>query len=146
MTAAPLFRPQSIEARQTAWLGEPTISLAPPVRFVSVSSSVIVAIMLAVILFGNYARRENLHGMLLPASGLVRVFAPQSAAIRTINVVDDQMVRTGDLLYVLDTDTTSTDGATQQRILAALRHQRDLLAAGIANKEELRTTKSRDLR
>jgi membrane fusion protein len=60
--------------------------------------------------------------------------------------MDEQMVRTGDLLYVLDTDTTSTDGATQQRILAALRHQRDLLAAGIANKEELRTTKSRDLR
>jgi membrane fusion protein len=146
MRTAPLFRPQSIEARQSAWLGEPTISLAPPVKFVSVSSCVIVAIMLTMVAFGSYARRENLHGMLLPASGLVRVFASQSGAIRSINVVDGQMVRGGEVLYVLDSDTTSADGATQQRILAALRHQRDLLAAKIENKQELRTAKNLDLR
>jgi membrane fusion protein len=142
----PLFRPQSIEVRQTAWLGEPTMSLAPPVKFVSMSSCLMVAIMLALVAFGSYARRENLHGVLLPATGLVQVFAPQGGTIRSISVVDDQMVRAGDVLYVIDTDTTSSDGATQQKILDALRHQRELLAIKIETKERLRTTKNRDLR
>jgi membrane fusion protein len=146
MKAASLFRPQSIEARQTAWFGEPTISLAPPVKFVSMSSSLMVAIMLALVAFGSYTRRENLHGVLLPASGLVHVSAPQGGAIRTINVVDDQMVHAGDVLYVIDTDTTSSDGATQEKILDALRHQRELLATKIETREQLRTTKNRDLR
>jgi membrane fusion protein len=146
MRAAPLFRPESIVARQTAWLGEPTISLAPPIKFVSMSSCVLVAIMLAMVVFGSYARRENLHGVLLPASGLVQVSAPQNGVIRSISVVDDQKVHAGDVLYVIDTDTTSSDGATQQKILDALRHQRELLATKIETKEQLRTTKNRDLR
>ena len=104
-----------------------------------------VAIMLAMVVFGGYARRGNLHGMLLPASGLVQVFAPQSGAIRSINVANDQMVHAGDVLYVIDTDTTSSDGATQQRILAALRHQRELLTAKIETKERLGTAKNHDL-
>jgi membrane fusion protein len=146
MRAAPLFRPESIVARQTAWLGEPTISLAPPIKFVSMSSCVLVAIMLAMVVFGSYARRENLHGVLLPPSGLVQVSAPQNGVIRSISVVDDQKVHAGDVLYVIDTDTTSSDGATQQKILDALRHQRELLATKIETKEQLRTTKNRDLR
>jgi membrane fusion protein len=101
--------------------------------------------MLVTIVLGSYTRRENLRGMLTPASGLVDVFAPQNGAIRSIAVTDGQTVHTGDLLYVIDTDTTSRDGATQERILASLRHQRDLLNAQIATKEQLRSAQDRDL-
>jgi membrane fusion protein len=142
MRAAPLFRPQSIAARQGAWLGEPTISLSPPIRLVSFSSCVLVVAMV----FGSYARRTNLRGLMLPSSGLVKVSAPQSGAIRSSNVSNDQEVYAGDVLYVLDTDTTSSDGATQEKILASLRRQRDLLAEQIETKEGLRTSKNRDLR
>ena len=142
----PLFRPQSVAARQNAWLGEPTISLAPPIKFVSASSCVLAAIMVAMVVFGSYARRTNLRGLMLPSSGLVKVSAPQSGAIRSSNVSNDQEVNAGDVLYVLDTDTTSSDGATQEKILASLRHQRDLLAEQIETKERLRASKNRDLR
>jgi membrane fusion protein len=83
---------------------------------------------------------------MLPSSGLVKVSAPQSGAIRSSNVSNDQEVYAGDVLYVLDTDTTSSDGATQEKILASLRRQRDLLAEQIETKERLRTSKNRDLR
>ncbi len=146
MRAAPLFRPQSIAARQGAWLGEPTISLSPPIRLVSFSSCVLVVAMVAAVVFGSYARRTNLRGLMLPSSGLVKVSAPQSGAIRSSNVSNDQEVHAGDVLYVLDTDTTSSDGATQEKILASLRHQRDLLAEQIETKERLRASKNRDLR
>src|SRR4029079_104686 len=112
------------------------------IKFVSISSCLMVALMLALVAFGSYARRENLHGVLLPASGLVQVAAPQGGAIRSISVVDGQKVRAGDVLYTIDIDTTSSDGATQQKILDALRHQRELLATKIEAKEQLRTTKN----
>jgi membrane fusion protein len=127
-------------------LGEPTISLSPPIRLVSFSSCVLVVAMVAAVVFGSYARRTNLRGLMLPSSGLVKVSAPQSGAIRSSNVSNDQEVHAGDVLYVLDTDTTSSDGATQEKILASLRHQRDLLAKQIETKERLRASKNRDLR
>lgn len=81
----------------------------------------------------------------MPSSGLVKVFAPQSGAIRSANLHNDQRVHAGDVLYVLDTDTTSSDGATQARILASLRNQRTLLARQIETKQRLRASKDRDL-
>jgi membrane fusion protein len=140
-----LFRPESIAARQNAWLGQPTISLAPPVNLISISSCVLAAVMVAMVILGSYARRTDLRGLMLPSSGLVKVFAPQSGAIRSASVANDQKVHAGDVLYVLDTDTTSSDGATQERILASLGHQRDLLLRQIETKLQLHRSKDREL-
>jgi membrane fusion protein len=140
-----LFRPESIAARQNAWLGQPTISLAPPVSLISISSCVLAAVMVAMVILGSYARRTNLRGLMLPSSGLVKVFAPQRGAIRSTNVANDQKVHAGEILYVLDTDTTSSGGATQERILVSLRHQRDLLVRQIETRLQLRMSKDREL-
>lgn len=140
-----LFRPEFIAARQNAWLGQPTISLAPPVNLISISSCVLAAVMVAMVILGSYARRTDLRGLMLPSSGLVKVFAPQSGAIRSASVANDQKVHAGDVLYVLDTDTTSSDGATQERILASLGHQRDLLLRQIETKLQLHRSKDREL-
>jgi membrane fusion protein len=83
--------------------------------------------------------------LIVPSSGLVQVTAPHAGAIRSAKVANDQSVHAGDVLYVLDTDTNSSEGATQATILASLRHQRSLLRQQIETKEHLRVAKNRDL-
>ena len=70
--------------------------------------ALVVALMgLAVVLFltfGTYTRRSTVTGQLLPSAGVMRIVTPQIGVVVEKNVVEGQVVKKGDVLYVLSSD------------------------------------------
>ncbi len=146
LSAQPLFRPESLKARQLAWLGRPAINLGLPTRVVTFAAVLLAAAAAGVVVFGTYARRVNLHGVVVPQSGLVKISAPTGGWIKSINVSDGQEVSDGTILYNVNVDTTTTSGDTQQAILRALNTDRTSTNHEIEQKERIRDAEDATLR
>ena len=93
-----LFRPESLEARQIAWVGRHTQAHGAPVTVLSFASLLLTFATLAVLVWGGYARRAELRGLVLPSTGLVQAMAPVAGRIGSVNVEDGQEVTIGTLL------------------------------------------------
>ncbi|MBV8590876.1 MAG: HlyD family efflux transporter periplasmic adaptor subunit [Acetobacteraceae bacterium] len=127
------------------WLGRPAIALGFPAALSSISSFVVAVAAAALVTFGSYARRVDLHGVMLPSAGLIPVSSPAAGWVQALNVEDGQVVTSGAPLYALNTDTSTKNGSTQQQILQALAVQRGLLVAQIAAKVRLREQQDAEL-
>jgi membrane fusion protein len=138
VTRQELFRPESLEAKRSDWLGRNTLSLGFPAAVSSFTSVVLIAGTAALLAFGTYARKVDLKGLVLPQGGLVQVTALEAGRIDAIPVHDNEAVTANQLLYIVNLDTTTKQGDTQARILQDLSRQRDLLAHEIKSKEQLR--------
>ncbi|MGV2184585.1 hypothetical protein [Rhizobium rhizogenes] len=73
-----LFRRESLEARDLAWLGQPTVLRSIPTTAVAIVSAVIAVAIVLLLVFGNYTRRVRVSGVMLPTEGLTRIAAPGS--------------------------------------------------------------------
>lgn len=122
-----LFRAESLQEQRTLWLGRQAISLGMPSAVVSVASTILLLATALLVIFGAYARREMLHGVMLPPTGLAQITTPATGWIETLHVVEGQTVAAGTELYTLNTDLTTRDGSAQQRILNSLKAQREIL-------------------
>ncbi len=88
--------------------------------------ALVVALMgLAVVLFlsfGTYTRRSTVTGQLLPSAGVIRILTPQVGVVVEKNVVEGQVVKKGDVLYVLSSDRV---GSGTREIQADISQQVD---------------------
>jgi membrane fusion protein len=134
----PLFRSESLEARKLAWLGRPALGLGLPTKLVTIGAVLLTLAVVLLITFGSYARRVNLRGVVVPQSGLVKISAPTSGWIQSINVADGQNVAEGTVLYHVNVDTTTSNGDTQQTIIHALSNDRAGLNREIERKQHIR--------
>jgi membrane fusion protein len=128
------------------WLGQPAVTLGLPAALLSVASVVLVAATVALVTLGSYARRIDLHGVVLPAAGLIHVSSPAAGWVESVAVRDGQAVTGGATLYVINTDTSNTNGNTQQQILRALTEQRSALIDQIARKNKVRDQQDSEIR
>jgi membrane fusion protein len=144
VTRRELFRPESIQARQMVWVGRHTLALGVPAKFSSFSSVLLIAAAIALLLYGSYARRVELHGVVLPAAGLIQVSASVTGFVQRMDVHDGQQVAKGDSLYVINQDTSTTNGDTQQKILESLAYQRQTLVTQISRKMRLEVEQRED--
>jgi hypothetical protein len=115
-TTYTLFRPESIEARRMVWLGRP---LGLPAALSSVASVLMVAATIALVALGSYARTIELHGLVLPSSGLIQSTSPAAGWVQSVSVRGGQFIAGGEPLYIVNTDTANNTGNTQQQILQA---------------------------
>ena len=128
------------------WLGQPAVALGLPTTLLSVASVVLVAATVALVTLGSYARRIELHGVVSPAAGLIHVASPAAGWVESAAVRDGQAVASGAPLYVINTDTSNTNGNTQQQILRALTEQRAALLDQIARKNKVRNEQDAEIR
>ena len=103
----------------------------------SVASTILLCAAALLVAFGTYARRETLHGVMLPSAGLVEVAAPAAGWVETLHVAEGDPVAIGTPLYTLNTDLTTRDGGAHQRVLQSLQAERVILEEQIARKSEL---------
>lgn len=59
--------------------------------------------------FGTYTRRATISGQLIPSAGVMRILTPQLGVVLEKRVVEGQIVKKGDVLYVLSSDRLGTD-------------------------------------
>ena len=117
MSTRQLYRTEALNARQVKSLGE--IVLIRPVSFsflCALAGGLAVAVLIF-LFFGSYTKRTTISGQLVPDLGLVKVYVPQYGIVVKKNVVEGQIVKRGDVLYVLSSERYSdTQGSVQATI------------------------------
>lgn len=69
-----------------------------------VCSAVLGIAVVAFLTLGTYTRRATVTGQLVPSAGVIRVHTPQAGVVLEKNVAEGQLVKKGDVLYVLSSD------------------------------------------
>ncbi|MBT9456367.1 MAG: HlyD family efflux transporter periplasmic adaptor subunit [Burkholderiaceae bacterium] len=117
---ASLFRPEAINGQRQNWLG--SITLIRPLSLSVLTSFAVGAAVLvgACLYWGEYTRKARVSGYLVPDRGLLRVVPPAGATIVSREVTEGQVVRRGDVLFVLSLDSSTAQGDTQSNIQQSL--------------------------
>lgn len=161
---APLFRHEVIEAKRDRLEGNVVAAVPPSSRLYTVLVAAVVAIMVAILIFGSYATTVRVRGIVAYDTGIARVYPAAAAEIRQFHVRNGDVVRAGQPLVTLslaqgvdgvgsqleqltnqDTELArQLDLATQASAAetAALDQQRAGLAASINSLERQRTLAS----
>lgn len=104
-----LFRQETRQSRNRAWLGE-IVMISPPSRWLWGAFAGLIALCFVLfLLFGQYTRRERVVGQVVPSSGLLNVAAVSTGAVARLYVRDGQVVRRGDPLLEVSSERNSTD-------------------------------------
>jgi membrane fusion protein len=141
-----LFRPESLRGRELAWQGRPALVLGFPALFVSLASVALALAAAALITFGEYARRVDMEGTILPSAGLIAISSPSSGRIETLAVREGEAVEKGTPLYTLNVDTATKDGETQQQIINTQTAAREMLTQEIERKTRMSEETQSELR
>lgn len=129
MKPASLFRPESVQGRQQAWLG--SIQLIRPVSLtvLTVAALVAVALVGAALVEGRYTRKAHITGYLMPDKGVLRLVSPQGGTVVERQAQEGQLVRQGDILFVLSTDRATLGIDTQASVQTRLSERERSLQA-----------------
>jgi len=144
---ATLFRSAAVAGSQSQWLG--SVILAPSMtrRVFTIFAVLTMLALLSLLYWGEYTRKENVKGWLVPDRGLIRIFAPQSSTVTSVNVADGQDVHEGVTMLALSTERQSaTLGATQQEVGRQLRARRESLGNERVLKEQIHARELASLR
>jgi membrane fusion protein len=127
-----LFRPEVIEGRQQAWLGNIQLIRPVPLGVLTGLVSVVAVCVATYLMLGEYTRKARVSGYLVPDGGVIRLVPPQAATVVESNALEGKTVRKGDVLFVLSLDRTTQAGGTQDAVRASLAARaKSLEAAGL---------------
>lgn len=99
-----LFRTEVLESRRGNWFGS-TI-LIRPVSFtlLTVLAAFCAGLIILFLFVGEYTKRTQVSGLLVPDRGIVRVMSDQAAIVVERRAKEGQQVKKGDVLLVLSTE------------------------------------------
>jgi membrane fusion protein len=137
---APAFRKEVRAEQARSSMG--SIVLIRPLSFLALTAAavVIAVAVLAYLVGATYAKKAALAGALVPASGAIRIVAPQAGLVRERHAREGARVAAGDaLLRLSDARATSDDGpvgkatmALAERRAEEMRRQREETRAAAA--------------
>lgn len=107
-----LFRAEALAAQRTQLLGEIVLTPKLSTLWMSLVAALLALAVIAFLILGSHTRRVTVSGQLMPAGGLIRVHTPQAGVVLEKRVTDGQLVKKGELLYVLSSDRQG-DGARE---------------------------------
>jgi membrane fusion protein len=116
------------------------IVLIRPVSF-TLLTAIAACMALVVILFfafGSYARRTTVEGVLIPDTGLVKIYARQPGIVLRKYVIEGERVTRGQVLYTISTDLqSSASGNTQAALIDQAQRRKASLQQEIAKTRQL---------
>lgn len=126
----PLFRPEVLNERQAQWLGAIVLRPHAVHYWFAAAAALTVCAIVAALAMASYTRKARVAGWLVPAQGMVRVFAPRAGVATRLLVHEGDQVGQGQVLVALSTDEQSVAlGDTQAHAARELAAQRDSLNA-----------------
>lgn len=139
-----LFRKEALEHRKDRLYGD-VILLQPLSMTMLIGVVVFISLMILAILFwGTYARKETVRGYLIPDKGIVKTYAPQAGTISKIHVNEGDEVVIGQTLITILSERSMQGGsdidtlllheleATQKHQLERIKGEESLLASETA--------------
>ncbi|MFI4938505.1 MAG: HlyD family secretion protein [Candidatus Berkiellales bacterium] len=136
-----LFRKEALEHRKDRLYGD-VILLQPLSLSILVGAVIVICLMILTILFwGTYARKETVRGYLIPDKGIVKISVPHSGTIDKVHIREGDQVLSGQILLTILSERTLKSGAdidtlklheietTQKQQLERIAGLKSLLAA-----------------
>lgn len=108
-----LYRPESVEAQRSAWLGSPRLIQPISIKLATAVGLGVVTLILIVLVFGEYTRRVRVYGAVVPSEGVLHVFTPQTGRLVQVHAAEADRVKAGDALFLIATDTKTGLGETE---------------------------------
>jgi len=112
-----LFRSGTQGSEQNSLWGEMLIVQPVSYSIYTLLTVIIVFSVSALIYAGNYARKENVVGFLVPEKGTVKVFAPQKGSYQTIFVEEGQHINAGDKLASVGSISRLASGSQASAVI-----------------------------
>lgn len=139
------FRPEVFEAKKNKWTGH--VVLSRPFSFVFLTgcaaSGAFALILFA--FFGSYTRKTTVEGQLLPVSGLVRVYAPDTGVVAAKKVKDGDYVEQGDELLTVSMPRYSGGGDVRAKLVKEAEMKKDMLLQEIERQKKVQQGEERTL-
>jgi membrane fusion protein len=120
----PLFRQQVIEHVRVRQYG--TVILTRPVTHVMLTYvfGAITLLLIGFFAFFGTTRKVPIQGMLVPTTGVIRVYSSQVGVIKEIHVKEGQFVRQGEILFVVSSERSTSDPRSAEALISELLAQR----------------------
>lgn len=114
-----LFRKEVIEKQSSKHLGD--VIVGAPLSFwaITLLIAAIIAGLVSFAIFGEYARKERVEGILTPSAGLVEIVPTRAGNFEDIYVALGDEVREGDELYRLRNEVSLSGGEQLSEALLA---------------------------
>jgi membrane fusion protein len=109
-----LFRQEAVDFSRATLVGQ--VLAARRFSFAALTgfAVIVIALVVALFVFGQYTRKVHVSGYLAPSTGLIKVYAGQAGTLVDKRVREGQSVRRGETLYVLSTERGSPEAAATQ--------------------------------
>lgn len=115
-----LFRDKAIDAQKSKWIGE--VILIRPFSFtvLTIVVAIFTVLLVSFIFFGSYTKRTSVKGLLIPNTGLIRVYSAEGGSVSEKFVKEGQLVEKGTPLIALKMTRYNSTGnyneSVQQQI------------------------------
>ena len=141
-----LFRNEVLQAQSTRLLGQIILTPRVSMAWLSAFALLIGVAIVSLLVFGSYTRRSTITGQLLPASGVIRVHTPQQGVVLVKKVVEGQLVKKGEVLFVLSSDRLGTGaGEIQADIARQIEERKRSLEAEVVRNRNVEADEVRHL-
>ena len=115
---SPLFRHEALEAQRPQQHGAIVLLPGASSRFYALASLALIVALVLLLERGSYTRRSTVMGQLQPTEGLIRLASSQPGIVVENKAQAGQVVRKGDVLFVLSGDRIGPDAVDYQRGIA----------------------------
>lgn len=116
MEKRPLFREEALAARSAHWMGRVVLLQPLSLQVLTAACTLAVAAGCAFVMLASYTKRIPVKGELLPASGLIKVYAYQTGVVTRRFVQEGETVAAGSRLYAMSSDWSGERGQFQAAI------------------------------
>jgi len=112
-----IFRKQAVEKQNDKLLGD--VLVVPPLPYSLVTFAIVLLVSVSIVLLmnGSFARKETVHGFLVPDQGIIRVYASSSGVIRRIFINENESVEEGQSLFMINGDHLLESGEYLETLL-----------------------------
>ncbi|WP_165010139.1 HlyD family secretion protein [Neisseria yangbaofengii] len=145
MSQTPFFRPEVLAARENRWTGRIILTRPFSFAFLTGCACLIASAIVLFLIFGSYTEKTTVEGQLLPDSGVVRVYAPDSGVITEKFVNDGAKVKAGDKLFALSTSRFGAQGNIQERLVSEAALKKTLAEQELARLKLIHDNEKRSL-
>ena len=94
-----MFRDSAVAYRGVVSFGTARIDNGETIGATTLLIALIVAAVIAFVVYGEYARKETVNGYLEPDRGVIRVFPPRAGVIDAMRVSNGDSVRRDEVLF-----------------------------------------------
>jgi membrane fusion protein len=145
MTNPSLFRAEVLQQRAGQWLGGVRLAQSVPVWIVTTLALMFAAALIIFLVVGTYAKKSRVVGVLMPQGGEINITAPELGRVVELRVKEGDLIKAGEVLFVLATDRQSNSGDTSALLAGQIEARRVSAQAELSLRKNQTQTRLRSL-